>query len=430
MVSRTDISRRGFLAGATTMVGLVLAGCATTTSSSAGKGVAATQASTINLYGNSLGENGQKEAWQAVVSAFEKKQGITIKPVVYPYDQAATQLALVGRSGDLHGVGQAGPWQVLYPMGLLADLTEAATGLGIPQGVLDAYTVDGKLVVLPIVAAGIGMIVNGEIATAAGLRSGLSTTEFATALEKIKTQDPKLIPYAAVTKNPDLKDGVHWMWGFGSEVVTKDLKSTIGDRESVEAITWYKSLLDQGLIKANVARGDARILFASGRTALYDDAPLASTFVKTNGAAPNVIANISAIARPQQDGKPSFNRTWGGGLFVAAGAGELTAREFARFVASDVPAATVLYQQSAVAPASPSVAAQIPALSSDKFQTAFRTEVAEHARGAAWDRVAVAAQIDTTIGAGVATILAGQVDVQQGLNQLGKNVQDLLDANK
>ncbi|WP_274601175.1 hypothetical protein [Microbacterium sp. Se63.02b] len=39
------------------------------------------------------------------------------------------------------------------------------------------------------------------------------------------------------------------------------------------------------------------------------------------------------------------------------------------------------------------------------------------------------AQIDAAIGAGVATILAGQVDAQSGLNALKKEVQGLLDSN-
>jgi multiple sugar transport system substrate-binding protein len=435
MKSSPAFDRRAFLMGGSASLGLgilALAGCATTPppvpGGSAGAG-GATEVKTINLYGNSLGEDSQKAAWQALVDGFQKESGVTIKPVIYPYDQAATQLALTGRSGKLLGVGQAGPWQVLSPMGVLADLSDLAEGLGIPQGVLDSYTIDGKLYVLPLTAAGIGLIVNGEIASGVGLKSGLSTDAFATALEKIKSQDSNLIPYAAVTKNPDLKDAVHWMWGFGSEVVTADLECTIGDKESVAAMTWYKGLQDQGLIQPNVARSDARILFASGRTAAYDDAPLASTFVKTNGAAQNVIDDISAISRPQDKGKDSFNRAWGGGLFVTAGEGETTSRDFALFAATDLGAATALYEQSAVAPAAKSVADQIPALASDTFQTVFRTEVSEHARGAAWDRIAVTAQVDTTIGEGVASILAGQVDVQSGLNDLKQKVQGLLDSN-
>ncbi|MDQ0643188.1 ABC transporter substrate-binding protein [Microbacterium murale] len=434
-ISTAQLSRRAFLGGSTALAAfgvLTLAGCATPAAPGAGTGAganAATEAKTINFYGNSLGEEALKPAWQAILDNFSKANDVTVAPVVYPYDQAATQLALTGRSGNLMGVGQSGGWQVLTPMNILADLTDLAEDLEIPQGVLDAYTMDGKLLVLPLTAAGIGIITNGEIAKSVGIKSGMTVEEFATALEKIKTQDPSLIPYAAVTKNPDLKDAAHWMWGFGSEVVTDDFECTIGDEESVEAITWYKSLQDAGLTQTNVARSDARILFASGRAALYDDAPLASTFVVTNGAAQNIIDNIGAIARPTANGNESYNRAWGGGLFATAGEGEVTSREFILYALTDVKSATDLYERSAVAPASKKVADQIPALAADKFQTAFRTEVSEHARGAAWDRVAVTAQIDTAIGAGVANILAGQGDVQSGLNSLKKEVQDLLDAN-
>lgn len=434
-ISTAQLSRRAFLGGGTALAAfgaLALAGCATPATPGTGAGTAAnaaTKAKTINFYGNSLGEEALKPAWQAILDDFSKANDVKVAPVVYPYDQAATQLALTGRSGNLMGVGQSGGWQVLTPMNILADLTDLAEGLEIPQGVLDAYTMDGKLLVLPLTAAGIGIITNGEIAKSVGIESGMTVEEFATALEKIKTQDPTLIPYAAVTKNPDLKDAAHWMWGFGSEVVTDDFECTIGDAESVEAITWYKSLQDAGLTQTNVARSDARILFASGRAALYDDAPLASTFVTTNGAAQNIIENIGAIARPTANGNDSYNRAWGGGLFATAGEGELTSREFILYALTDVKSATALYERSAVAPASKKVADQIPALAADKFQTAFRTEVSEHARGAVWDRVAVTAQIDTAIGAGVANILAGQGDVQSGLNSLKKEVQDLLDSN-
>lgn len=276
-ISHTQLSRRAFLGGGTALAALgllTLSGCATPVAAPPGAGAnAATKAKTINFYGNSLGEEALKPAWQGILDGFSADAGVKVAPVVYPYDQAATQLALTGRSGKLLGVGQSGGWQVLTPMNVLADLTELAEGLGIPQGVLDSYTMDGKLLVLPLTAAGIGLVTNGEIAKSVGIKSGMSVDQFATALEKIKKQDPSLIPYAAVTKPPDLKDAVHWMWGFGSEVVTEDYTCTIGDAESVKAITWYKSLQDDGLTQTNVARSDARILFASGRAALYDDAP-------------------------------------------------------------------------------------------------------------------------------------------------------------
>ncbi|MFJ8045670.1 ABC transporter substrate-binding protein [Kitasatospora sp. NPDC096147] len=424
-------SRRSVLAGFGALGALGatgLAGCSTPAPSTAAAD-GATEIGTINFYNNVLGEESQKAAWQAAVDGWQKKSGRTVKPVVYPYDQASTQLALAARSGDFAGVGQAGPWQVLVPTGILADVSDLAAGMSLPTKTIDSLRVGGKLHYLPVNASGIGLVCDGRIADEVGLRSGQSVEDFAAALERIRKQDGKLVPYAAVTKNPDLKDAVHWMWSWGSPVVTDDLKVTIGDAESVAAITWYKQLQEAGLTKSGVARGDARILFGRGQAVVYDDAPLARKFVTTNGGTPALAAAIRPLARPQAKGAPSYNRFWGSGLFCSAGKGEKTSKDFIAYVAGDLSAATALYQQSALAPADAKVAARVPGLAEDAFQTGFRTEIADHARAAAWDRLASYAQIDTAIGDGVAAVLAGQSSVQGGLNELRKKVEDILARN-
>lgn len=433
MSTTNAFSRRAFMTGSTAVAALgllSLAGCATPApkpaASPTGSGSAV---KTINFYGNVLGDEAQKPAWEKMVASFEKASSVTVKPVVYPSDQAATQLALLAGAGNLMGAGQAGPWQVLTPFGVLADLSDLAEGLDIPQGILDTYTIDGKLLALPQYAGGIGMIVNGTVAKSAKLKSGMTIDAFDSVLEDIKAQEAGMIPYAAVTKS-DLKDIVPWMWGFGSEVVTNDLEVTIGDKASVAAVTWYKSLLDRGLIQPNVARADARVLFARGQAAIYDDAPLASTFVVTNGASQEIIDSISTISRPTDGDKESFNRAWGGGIFVTAGEGEITSREFAKSLIADVDSATTLFEQSSLAPASAKIASQIPSIQKNAFQTGFRENVTEHARGTAYDRIAVAAQIDASIAQSTAAILAGEVAVQAGLNALKTTVQDLIDSNK
>lgn len=431
MDNGSAFNRRTFLLTASLLAGAgVLAGCSATTSTGATAGASAgtaTKVKTINFYSNVMGEAAQKPAWATAISLYTAKYGTTVNPVIFPYAQAATQMVLYGKSGKFMGVGTSA-WQVLLPMNVLADLTAEAKGLGIPQKALDAFTVKGVLYSIPTTAAGIGQIVNGEVAKSVGLKSGLSTDQFATVLEEIKKSEPSMIPYAAVTKPPDLKDIAMWMMTFGSPVVTDAMKCTIGDAESVMAMKWYKGLQDQGLIKANVARNDARILFSSGRTAMYDDAPLASSFVVTNGAAQSIVDNISAIARPTYKGGESFNRFWGNSLYASKGVGETSSRDFIRFLSTDVAAATALFENSGVAPASATVAAKIPDLAKNAFQNAFRTEVSEHSVGTVWDTLPVGPQIDTAIGAGVANILAGQVDVQSGLNSLKSNVQSILDS--
>ncbi|MFD3484707.1 ABC transporter substrate-binding protein [Streptomyces sp. NPDC058665] len=426
---RQAMTRRGVLAGLGAL-GLSSAFGLTACSTSAPGGAAssgdASEIDTIKLYGNALGEDSQKAAWQAVIAGWEKKSGKKVKPVIYPYDQASTQLALAAKSGSFNGVAQ-GPWQLLVPMGILADLSDLAEGMDLPRAVLDGLRLDGKLYMLPLTASGIGLVCDGRIADETGLKSGMTVEEFATALEKIKRQDPDLVPYAAVTKNPDLKDAVHWMWGWGSEVVTKDLKCTIGDSESVAAVEWYKELQDAKLTKSGVARTDARIMFARGQAVMYDDAPLANTFVKSNGGSAALQAAVRPLRRPTVQSLPSYNRFWGAGLSCSAGKGEKTSRDFISYAAGDLGAATALYEQSALPPADKNVADRIDALRKDTFQTSFADAVAEHARLGAWDTLSTTTQIDTAIGEGVASILAGQVGVQSGLNALRKKVDDALE---
>ncbi|MFI8221468.1 ABC transporter substrate-binding protein [Streptomyces sp. NPDC085932] len=428
-----NVSRRSLLAGfgALGILGALGAvSCTTTTpgkdSSTDGK----SQVDSINFYGNSLGDEAQKEAWQAIVKGWEAKSGSKIKPVIYPYDQAATQLTLAAKSSDFIGVGQGGPWEVLLPTGRLADLSDLAAGMSLPEKIIDSLRVDGKLYCLPYTASGIGMVCDGRVADDVGIKNGMTVEEFATALEKIKRQDSKLIPYAAVTKNPDLKDAAHWMWGWGSEVVTKDLRCTIGDAPSVAAIKWYKELQEAGLTKAGVARTDARILFARGQAVIYDDAPLARTFLRTNGGSAELAAALRPLQRPKAEGNASYNRFWGTGLFCSAGEGEKTSKDFISYVLTDTDAATELYKQNALAPADARVATRVPGLDKDAFQNGFRTAVADHSRAPVWESLPSKSQIDTAIGEGVASILAGQTGVQSGLNALRKKLEDVLEQDR
>ncbi|NEC20300.1 ABC transporter substrate-binding protein [Streptomyces parvus] len=430
-VPSPSVSRRGVLAGfgALSLLGaLGAAGCSTSNPDSSAKS-GPSETDTLKFYGNALGEAAQKPAWQAILASWEKETGKSVKPVIYPYDQAATQLTLAAKSGDFQGVGQ-GTWQVLVPAGILADVSDIAAGMSLPDKLIDSLRIDGKLYFVPINASGIGLVSDGRVADEVGLTDGMSVEQFATVLEKIKKQDSKLIPYAAVTKNPDLKDAVHWMWGWGSEVVTSDLRCTIGDAESVAAMKWYKELQDSGLTKAGVARSDARILFARGQAVMYDDAPLANSFVKTNGGPAALAAAVRPLSRPTHRGRPSYNRYWGNGLFCSAGTGEKTSKHFISYVTTDVDAATQLYRQAALAPADAKVAERVPGLAEDTFQNSFRQSITAHSRAAVWDRLPSTARFDTAIGEGVASILAGQTGVQSGLNALKKKVEDILERER
>ncbi|OZB77777.1 MAG: hypothetical protein B7X41_20640, partial [Microbacterium sp. 14-71-5] len=84
-IPNSQLSRRAFLGGGTALAAfgvLALAGCATPAATPPGATAnAATKAKTINFYGNSLGEEALKPAWQGIIDGFSKDAGVTVAPV-------------------------------------------------------------------------------------------------------------------------------------------------------------------------------------------------------------------------------------------------------------------------------------------------------------------------------------------------------------
>ncbi|WP_267900300.1 ABC transporter substrate-binding protein [Kribbella turkmenica] len=386
----------------------------------------------INFYGDSLGGETTGKFWKRALERFETDRGVTVKPVTYTFDQAPTQLLLAARSGNASGVGEAGPWQVLVPLGVLADLSEIASKHDYPKALLDGFTVDGRLYVLPQYVDAIGLVGNGSILSSVGFTGDkVSVDDFAATLEKIKAQDRRVIPYAGATKQPALKDLIPWMWTFGSEVITADLKVTLGDAASVKVLEWYKQLVSAGLIGKEVHRDDARVLLAQGRTALYDDVGLARSFAKTNGAPKPLQDGLLSITRPalKADGD-SYNRGSAGGLFVFAGAGEATSRGLAEWICTDPALAGDFFTLNSRVTALSSVASAIPEIGKDRFQTSWNERSIGHARFPAYNRLPTSAALDDLIGQGVAKILAGEQTSQEGLNALRAKVQKQVDDSK
>ncbi len=193
------------------------------------------------------------------------------------------------------------------------------------------------------------------------------------------------------------------MWGFGSDVVTDDLKCHAGRRrEPSRPSTWYKSLQDQGLTQTNVARSDCpHPVVASGPGRALRRTPRSPRPSSRRTAPRRTSSTTSGLSRVRRPGArtPSTGRG-AAAVFATAGEGELTSRDFILYAATNVEAATALYENSAVAPAAKSVADKIPALAATSSGRVPHGGL----RARSWrrvGRVAVTAQIDAAIGAGV-----------------------------
>jgi multiple sugar transport system substrate-binding protein len=164
---------------------------------------------------------------------------------------------------------------------------------------------------MPWTQSAIGLVGNSELLEAAGVRAeSISTVDqFTEALRSVKRMDGALIPYAPCTAVEQLKDMVPWMWVFGATIV-EDGEVTLGDEGSVDAIEYWKLLLDEGLMQAGIVRDDARTLFAQRRAAIYDDAPQAYGVIPPQSDDPQIAGKMLPMSRPVAAGGTGSNLVW------------------------------------------------------------------------------------------------------------------------
>jgi multiple sugar transport system substrate-binding protein len=431
----TDISRRDLMRfSALGIGGLAIAGltaaCApagsSTPSGSASAGPAKPTDFTFASWG--MSEEATKPALSASVSAFAKKDGISIDTPSYPYNDYLNQLTLQVRGGQFSGAAQLDvAWlSTLAALGKLTDLGGKVDGRGYTDAGLTAGTFDGKQLGLPWTIAAIGPIANTELLGKVGLDS-LPTTvkEFEAALVELKGLGGGVVPYAASTKTAQLKDIIVWMQTFGSPIV-KDGKITIGDDESVEAVTWYKKLFDQGLITADIDRAAARALFGQGKTAVYDDAPAGRAAVLKSAADPELASKMAAFARPVlKSGDAPQELLWGHLLVVVDGEGAGTAGDFAQWITSD-PAQQVSYFTALGLPPATTEALASSAVTGNTFVSEFTDRVTVDAKPSPLWQYVQYAQMEAAIAEEVQAVLIGSSSPKDAMASAGKKVQALV----
>ena len=86
------------------------------------------------------------------------------------------------------------------------------------------------------------------------------------------------------------------MWSLGGEILDANNHSALGSPASVQALTTYKSMVDQGLTEPGVTayiRDDVQVLFKRGQLAMMISAPFLSTQIRTE--APNLKYGIAPV---------------------------------------------------------------------------------------------------------------------------------------
>ncbi|MWB99340.1 extracellular solute-binding protein [Agromyces sp. MMS17-SY077] len=433
---QSPISRRQALAifgiGAATAT---LAACAPTGTGAAG-GPAATAGTgsfaptDFKFSSWSLTEEAAAPAIKSLLSGYSGKEDVTIEEVSFPYNEYFNQLMLQVRGGQFTGAAHVDvAWLgSLAALGKLQDVSALTADRGYTESSLKAAQFEGTQYAFPWTIGAIGLVTNSEILGKAGVDAeDFPTTidDFEAALVKLKGLGGGLIPYAASTKAAQLKDILIWMQTFGSPLV-KNGTVTIGDDASVEAVAWYKGLYDQGLIAADVDRFDARSLFAQGRAALYDDAPVGRGAVTKESPDPDLASKLVPVSRPTlKAGDTPRALVWGGAIAVVSGAGAETAADFGQWATSDLDTVLADYELRGLPPVTEE-ALSSDVVASDVFGSTFAERITKTATSNPFWVYPQYAQIETTIAEAVQAVLIGQKSPEDAMKSAGEAAQKLI----
>jgi multiple sugar transport system substrate-binding protein len=375
-----------------------------------------------------LNEEAGKPVVQGLLDTITKKDGLTVNPVSYPYNEYLNQLTLQVRGDKLVGAAQLDiAWLgALAALGKLRDLGDAAKDGGYTDTALASGKYEGKQLGLPWTTGAIGLVTNKDLLSRAGITQFPETIEdFEAALVELKGLGGGVVPYAASTKVAQLKDILFWMKTFGCTLLDGDTV-TIGDEASVDAITWYKKLYDQKLIAPDVDRFDARALFSQGRAAIYDDAIVGKGAVLKDSPDKELADKLDPVARPVlKSGDDPQAQLWGHVIVVVEGEAANTASSFAQWMTSD-PAATGEFFAKLALPPTTEKGLASDAVANDPFTKAFSERITTTASQNPFWRFPEYAQMETVIAEQVQAVLIGAASPADAMKTAGEQVQALV----
>jgi multiple sugar transport system substrate-binding protein len=380
----------------------------------------------FSFAGWSLSEDAPKPVIQAQLDTFAADAGVTITPVSYPYNEYLNQMVLQVRGGQFTGAAQLDiAWLgTMTALGKLVDLGPLTDGRGYTASALKAGQFNGVQYGLPWTTAAIGLVANSEILGRVGAKEIPATIDqFEALLRELKGSG--VIPYAASTKMAQLKDVQMWMQTFGSPLMENG-KIVIGDDPSVAAVNWYKKLYDEGLIAPDVDRFDARSLFAQGKAAMYDDAPVGRAGVLKASTDANLGSKLLPASRPVlKSGDKPAALAWGHVIMVVDGPGAQTAGKFAQWVTSEKDVVVNYFAKLGLPPTTDAALASSE-VTGDKFVSDFTQRITATATPSPFWAYPQYGQIDTAINERIQAVLIGQQDAATALKQARDTAQKLV----
>ncbi|HML21634.1 MAG TPA: extracellular solute-binding protein [Aggregatilinea sp.] len=380
--------------------------------------------------GWSLQEGSTRDVIMGAVDAYSADTGAEIEPVAFPYNEYLNQVLLQARGSNITGLVQLDiAWLApMAAMGVLKDLGPVASEVDYTDAALSSGQVNGVQYGLPWTTASIGMVANMGLLEEAGVTEIPTTIEeFEAALEALKAYDPDVIPYAAMTDTAQLKDIIPWIWTFGGTVIDDEGSVVLNDEGTIAAVEWYASLLDRGLIAADMDRFDARQLFAEGRVGFYEDAIVARALAAGTAPDSGIAENVVPVPRPVlNEGDAPQALLWGHILVVIDDENGDDAAAFAKYLTSDEDTVLNYFSQLALPPTTESALAS-DTVQSDEYVAQWSSGITATARTNPFWPYTEAAAMETAMNEQVQAVLTGSASAEDAMNEAHDEISDLID---
>lgn len=421
------LSRRAFLRGlgfgALALGGAGLAACGQQPAATPTATEAPATPAAFNFTAWSLNEGASKTAIESIIGSYQGRTGAQITTAAYPFNEYLNQVVLQTAGGTISGAAQLDiAWlAALGSTGKLRDLSALTQGVGYTDAALSSGQYNGQQLGLPWTTGSIGMVANTELLERAGV-AGIPTDvdAFERALEQLLALDGGVTPYAAMTDVAQLKDIIPWIYTFGGSVIT-DGNVTLGDAGSVEAVEWFKSLMDRGLIAPDVDRFDARQLFAQGNVGFYEDAILARGIVSADSPVEDLANKIQPLGRPKAAADTSQALLWGHLVVVFEGENADAAAEFAQFLTSDQETALGYFAALSLPPTTEGALNAAP-VQQDAYTATWSQEITRYARPNPFWPYAEVAQMERILGEQVQAVLTGASSAPDALGRAAEEI--------
>ena len=221
--------------------------------------------------------------FEEVAAAFEAvNPDININVEVVPWDtllQRLTTDIAGGASPDLSIIGTR--WLLDFAEQGIAEPVDAYLTPEFKSTFIDTFmapsVMDGQIMGLPVAASARAMLVNMDLFEQAGATPPTTWAELYEASQKISAL-PDAFGFGLQGKEIETDAYFYYgLWTFGGDILKADGSSGLDSPEAIEAATFYKKMIDEGLTQpspTNYNREELFNLFKQGKVGVIYTFPM------------------------------------------------------------------------------------------------------------------------------------------------------------